>query len=151
MNTSCGISQLRRCIKSFSGGSIRKWYATAHVPPEIQYLVRGDGIKIAYRRFKPPEDQRDTTKPGIVFCPGFQSTMEGVKALSLEKYCMEKGLHYVRFCLNSSFKSGIPSQTTFWYIFTVHKRSCRKIMFLHLSVILFTGEEGVHPMGRHMP
>ena len=113
MNTSCGISQLRKCIKSLSGGSIRKWYATAHVPPELQYLVRGDGIKIAYRRFKPPEDQRDTTKPGIVFCPGFQSTMEGVKALSLEKYCMEKGLHYVRFRLDSSLKCGIPSQMTF--------------------------------------
>ena len=35
-------------------------------------------------------------------------------------------------------------------IFTAHKRSCRKVMFLHLSVILFTWEvpsrgQGFHP------
>ena len=35
-------------------------------------------------------------------------------------------------------------------IFTARKRSCLKIMFLHLSVILFTvGGGGVHPQGRH--
>ena len=43
------------------------------------------------------------------------------------------------------------------YIFTVRKRSCEKVMFLHLSVILFTGGRGVHPPwqtqppGRHTP
>ena len=51
-------------------------------------------------------------------------------------------------------------------IITVRKPSCRKVMFLHLSVILFTGDGGVHtsyysdtpcppgqtaPPGRHPP
>ena len=34
-------------------------------------------------------------------------------------------------------------------IFTVRDNSCGKVMFLHLSVIIFTG--GVHPLGRALP
>ena len=40
-------------------------------------------------------------------------------------------------------------------VFTVRKRSFGKVMFLHLSVILFTGglsvsvHAGIHPPGRH--
>ena len=37
-------------------------------------------------------------------------------------------------------------------IFTARKQSCGKVMFLHLSVILFTGERGVvsyHAPGPH--
>ena len=39
-------------------------------------------------------------------------------------------------------------------IFTVHNSSCGKVLFLHLSVILFTGGRGVFgqtptPLGRH--
>ena len=45
------------------------------------------------------------------------------------------------------------------FIITARKRSCGKVMFLHLSVILFTGGGvsqhamggGVHPLGRHPP
>ena len=33
-------------------------------------------------------------------------------------------------------------------IFTVQKPSCGKVMFLHLSVILFTGEGAKRPLGR---
>ena len=44
-------------------------------------------------------------------------------------------------------------------IITAHKRSCGKVMFLHLPVILFTGGEGCHDvtscygthLGRHFP
>ena len=35
--------------------------------------------------------------PGIIFCPGFQSNMMGVKATALEKYATEHNLAYVRF------------------------------------------------------
>ena len=34
---------------------------------------------------------------------------------------------------------------------TVHKRSCGRVMFLHLSVILFTGARCIPPLGRHPP
>ena len=40
------------------------------------------------------------------------------------------------------------TEANFTHIFTVRQRSCGKVMFLHLSVILFTGG-GVHPPGRH--
>ena len=36
-------------------------------------------------------------------------------------------------------------------IFTVRKRRCGKVMFLHLSVILFTGGVCHTPLGRHHP
>jgi hypothetical protein len=34
--------------------------------------------------------------PGIIFCPGFQSNMMGVKATALERYATEHNLAYVR-------------------------------------------------------
>ena len=42
-------------------------------------------------------------------------------------------------------------------VITVRKRSCGKVMFLHLSVILFIGgvsasvHTGIHPPGKHPP
>ena len=55
---------------------------------EVKYLKRGQDA-IAYRVI--PGDS-----PGIVFCPGFQSNMMGVKGNAMEEYCKRKGLAYVR-------------------------------------------------------
>lgn len=33
----------------------------------------------------------------VIFCPGFNSSMEGNKALALESYCFDLGLEYIRF------------------------------------------------------
>ena len=112
MNVLCRTAVFRGSIKSITCNSTGKRFASTHVPPDLQYLIRGDGVKIAYRRYKPPKDkQDDNSKPGIIFCPGFQSTMEGVKALSLEKYCIEKGLDYVRFvpqsCIHHNSKRSL--------------------------------------------
>ena len=44
--------------------------------------------------------------------------------------------------LNDGETSGASARSTWWnfyYICTACKRSCGKVMFLHLSVILFTG------------
>ena len=54
----------------------------------VKLLRRGEE-SIAYRVMT-------GNNPGIVFCPGFQSNMMGVKANALEKYCKENSLAYVR-------------------------------------------------------
>ena len=45
-------------------------------------------------------------------------------------------------------KSCLCKETIFYFIITACKRSCGKVMFLHVSVILFTGG-GVYPSMHH--
>lgn len=56
-------------------------------------LTREDGHIIAYHQQKGKEDGR----PGILFCGGFRSDMQGTKALALEGWCRTQGLAYTRF------------------------------------------------------
>ncbi len=35
--------------------------------------------------------------PYLIFCGGFNSSMQGTKALALQKYCIDKGQAYIRF------------------------------------------------------
>ena len=75
-------------------GNVLKAYksSAASDSAAVQYLKRR-GNSLAYR--STPAVRQDDT-PGIIFCPGFQSNMQGVKATSLESYCISKGLAYVR-------------------------------------------------------
>ncbi len=45
------------------------------------------------------ETQPDTEQstPGVLFCGGFKSTMEGSKALALERFCQQRGVAFTRF------------------------------------------------------
>ncbi len=52
-------------------------------------LVLGDK-KIAYCQSK-------GALPGVIFLGGFQSNMQGTKALALEQYCMERNHSFLRF------------------------------------------------------
>lgn len=63
------------------------------LPPSI--LPVFDGSSIAYHKFAPVV--QDETRPGVVFCGGFRSDMEGTKALALETYCRAKNIGYIRF------------------------------------------------------
>ena len=54
------------------------------------FLARADGSSIAYRH-TPGET------PGVLFCAGFNSNMQGIKALALEQWCRERGRQYTRF------------------------------------------------------
>lgn len=56
----------------------------------LQYLMRSKGRRIAYH-------STEGDSPGLIFCPGFQSNMGGVKALALEEYCRTKGHAFIRF------------------------------------------------------
>jgi pimeloyl-ACP methyl ester carboxylesterase len=53
-------------------------------------LIRPDGERIAYHH-------SPGATPGILFCSGFNSNMQGDKALALEAWCQRKGRQYTRF------------------------------------------------------
>jgi len=56
-----------------------------------QILAReSDGATIAYHK-------TEGKTPGVVFCTGFMSDMEGGKALALEAFCRERGQSFLRF------------------------------------------------------
>ena len=53
-------------------------------------LERNEGHYLAYRHFP-------GSSPGILFCPGFHSNMEGNKAIALEAYCRERNRQFTSF------------------------------------------------------
>ena len=61
--------------------------------PKVKFLDRGNGNKIAYRQLV---SKKHNNLPGVVLCSGFQSNMNGVKAMAMEEYCRQKDLSYVR-------------------------------------------------------
>ena len=69
-------------------------------PPKMEtsYLIKSDGVKIAYNKLS-------GTEPGIIFFGGFASDMEGTKALALQDYAEELGQAFLRFDYRSNGKS----------------------------------------------
>lgn len=57
---------------------------------ETEFLCLTDGSRIAYRH-------SPGNTPGILFCAGFHSNMQGVKALALEQWCRDQGRQFTRF------------------------------------------------------
>lgn len=55
-----------------------------------EFLTLGDGSRIAY-------SHRQGKSPGILFCAGFNSNMQGEKALALEAWCRDTGRQFTRF------------------------------------------------------
>jgi pimeloyl-ACP methyl ester carboxylesterase len=56
----------------------------------VKRLTLPDRSRLAYNHL--PGDT-----PGILFCPGFNSDMQGTKALALEDWCREQGIQFTRF------------------------------------------------------
>ncbi len=72
----------------------------------LEFLQRPDGESIAYHH------SRGST-PGVLFCPGFNSDMQGSKALALEAWCLERGRQYTRFdYFGHGQSSGVVEQGT---------------------------------------
>ena len=57
-------------------------------PPS--FLTTADGGRLAYRHL-------DGFEPGVLFCPGFHSDMQGEKALALEDWCRDTHRQFTRF------------------------------------------------------
>ena len=55
-----------------------------------EFLALPDGSSIAYRHLPGRE-------PGIIFCSGFNSNMQGTKALALERWASQEGRQFTRF------------------------------------------------------
>lgn len=55
-----------------------------------QFLSLPDGSQLAYRH-------REGSGPGILFCAGFNSDMQGNKAVALDAWCREQGRQFTRF------------------------------------------------------
>lgn len=55
-----------------------------------EFLALPDGSSIAYRHLSGRE-------PGIIFCSGFNSNMQGNKALALEQWASQEGRQFTRF------------------------------------------------------
>ena len=51
-----------------------------------------DGNYVFYKQRKGNE-----SKPGIIFCSGYESNLNGNKAQYLDKYCIERDMSYLRF------------------------------------------------------
>ncbi|WND03380.1 alpha/beta hydrolase [Temperatibacter marinus] len=54
------------------------------------YLETAHGTRLAYHKI-------DGRGPGVIWCGGFMSDMDGGKAIELENYCKTTGRSYVRF------------------------------------------------------
>lgn len=54
------------------------------------FLALADGSSIAYRH-------TPGAVPGVLFCAGFNSNMQGIKALALEQWCRDRGRQFTRF------------------------------------------------------
>lgn len=48
----------------------------------------------------------DGAAPCVIFCPGFNSTMQGNKARALKQYCQERGQSFIRFDYQGHGQSG---------------------------------------------
>jgi pimeloyl-ACP methyl ester carboxylesterase len=57
---------------------------------ETAFLALADGSSIAYRH-------TPGAAPGVLFCAGFNSNMQGIKALALEQWCRDRGRQFTRF------------------------------------------------------
>ena len=55
-----------------------------------EFLIQSDGTRIAYLHIP-------GRSPGVMFCCGFMSDMNGTKALALENHCRNIGRAYTRF------------------------------------------------------
>jgi pimeloyl-ACP methyl ester carboxylesterase len=54
------------------------------------FLALADGSSIAYRH-------TPGAAPGVLFCAGFNSNMQGIKAQALEQWCRDRGRQFTRF------------------------------------------------------
>ena len=82
----------RRFVNLFCIKHTRTFATSKNFLNEVKYISRPNGNKIAYRQNM--SDNLDAI--GVVFCSGFQSNMQGVKAVAIENYCKNSNLPFVR-------------------------------------------------------
>ncbi|XP_048388765.1 palmitoyl-protein thioesterase ABHD10, mitochondrial-like isoform X1 [Stegostoma tigrinum] len=87
---------LRRLPGLIAVGSSALWrpvpwpHAVGCCKKSTKYLARPDQPKLAYKKIK-------GRSPGVIFLPGFASTMKAQKGLELEDFCKSLGHSFIRF------------------------------------------------------
>lgn len=71
------------------------------MPESAEILELGEGGRLAIRH-------RNGAEPGVLFCPGFHSDMQGEKALALDAWCRATGRQMTRFDYFGHGESGGP-------------------------------------------
>lgn len=66
-------------------------------PLAFDILTCKGGASIAYRHRPGKPQTGNATRPGVIFCGGFNSNMDGTKAGRLDRFCEKEGLAYTRF------------------------------------------------------
>ncbi|XP_048202546.1 palmitoyl-protein thioesterase ABHD10, mitochondrial [Perognathus longimembris pacificus] len=66
------------------------WLPACRKMASLSFLNRPDLPNLAYKSLK-------GKTPGIIFIPGYLSTMNGTKALAIEEFCKSVGHAYIRF------------------------------------------------------
>ena len=64
----------------------------------VSYLETPEGRRLAYSKV-------EGSLPGVVYIHGLASNMHGTKATSIERFCRERGISYVRFELSGHGQS----------------------------------------------
>uniref|UniRef100_A0A671DIV6 Palmitoyl-protein thioesterase ABHD10, mitochondrial n=1 Tax=Rhinolophus ferrumequinum TaxID=59479 RepID=A0A671DIV6_RHIFE len=67
-----------------------RWLPACGQKSSVSFLSRPDLPNLAYKRLK-------GKNPGIIFIPGYVSSMNGTKALAVEEFCSSLGHAYIRF------------------------------------------------------
>ena len=71
--------------------------------PDLAFFDLGDGRRIAYR-WRPATG--DSSRPTLVFLPGYASDMDGTKAVALDIFAEARGLGLLRFDYSGTGSSG---------------------------------------------
>ncbi|XP_059953485.1 palmitoyl-protein thioesterase ABHD10, mitochondrial-like [Mesoplodon densirostris] len=66
-----------------------RWLSACRQKTSVSFLSRPDLPNLAYKRLK-------GKSPGIIFIPGYISSMNGTKALAIEEFCKSLGHAYIR-------------------------------------------------------
>ena len=92
---SCGTA-LRKTFQLNPGTKLffQRLSTSIVMEAELHKLQVGEGHFIGYKQHT--STSKDG-RPGIVFCSGLLSSLDGTKARFLHDYCVERDLSYVRF------------------------------------------------------
>uniref|UniRef100_A0A8C6Z822 Abhydrolase domain containing 10, depalmitoylase n=1 Tax=Nothoprocta perdicaria TaxID=30464 RepID=A0A8C6Z822_NOTPE len=96
-----GAGRCRRRRRPGAGGPPRPGLSLSvcRLKSSVSFLTRSDRPNLAYHKLK-------GRNPGIIFLPGFNSNMNGQKAIALEDFCNSLGHAFIRFdytgCGNSN-------------------------------------------------
>ncbi|XP_019485243.1 PREDICTED: mycophenolic acid acyl-glucuronide esterase, mitochondrial isoform X1 [Hipposideros armiger] len=87
--TACSFDRGLRALLARKPERTPRWLPACRQKTSISFLSRPDLPNLAYKRLK-------GKSPGIIFIPGYISSMNGTKALAIEEFCRSLGHACIR-------------------------------------------------------